>query len=286
METDLIDELSFDGFRELTMGRIHNPDYLIHKEYMTSLEEAIKKRNASIIKCTVWHRDIDELPKNYVISKEELISDFIESLYETFGDEWYAFETCFSDGGHAYGIIYNNYHLRTTRKLTQLGLLWRRARSLKEESLEHRFRHQKETFYALFFQHPQVPSESFIKIGHTMNEMKDRRLREYFFSSEEKYNERVMNFTQSYLIKTDIILREIIEKKTKSLESEMIWKFKAFRKEKRFREVLDIKVLPHLLASKKECSEANQLTMQSFVEYTGYLDSKEYQAKECRGLNH
>ncbi len=261
-------------------------EQILHEEYIRNLKEATKKRNASIIKCTVWQRDIDESPKNYVISKDELMTNFIERLYETFEDEWYAFETCFADDGHAFGTIYNNYHLRKTRRLTRLGLLWRRNRSLKERSLEYRLNNQKETFYALFFQHPQVPCESFIKIGHTMNEMRDRRLGEYFFSSEEKYNERVIDFTQSYLIKTDIILREIRERRTISLESEMIWKFEAFRKERRYREVLDIRVLPHLLAAMKECSEANQWTMQSLAEYTGYLDSKEYQAKECQCVNH
>lgn len=225
--------------------------------------------NDFLIDCELYLKSEPSNPRQYTITKEELLNKFVQDMDDLHGRDWEYFNTCFNDSGQvAYGTINNTSHLRRTNKLTPSGLKQRRY-ALNRAKWEDEKNNRVEIFYVLVFK-----DSGFLKIGNTFRDI-EYRLYNYIFprSDREKkiYDGRIIDFEKSFIVKTTKKRIDISNKIEYSLES----KFKEILKDYRFtnsKEILKIECLSEI---KVYLEKLGYLEKTSLLEYTGFEDGNE-----------
>jgi hypothetical protein len=230
-----------------------------------------------IIKCVLWLKSDPDRPTEYLITKKELLQSFIKKMNELHGSDWTCFETFFKDtGNYAYGTFCND-----GREYLTFAQLKCKRYKLNRVKWENEKLQRQEIFYILSFK-----NEDFIKIGHTFNEI-EFRLYSYLFPNsifEQQYEKRIIDFKNSFILKTDITLNAVRMKDKYPFEGTIKRKFKDHRYNGvtqgkaihgRSTEILDSNVMTFLLTEIRErCNQNLQWQLQTLEEYTGFSDSK------------
>jgi len=225
--------------------------------------------NDFLIDCELYLKSEPSNPRQYTITKEELLNKFVQDMDDLHGKDWKYFNTCFNDSGQvAYGTINNTSYLRRTNKLTPSGLKQRRY-ALNRQKWEDEKNNRVEIFYVLVFK-----DSDFLKIGNTFRDV-EYRLYNYIFprSDREKklYEGKIINFEKSFLVKTSKKRIDISSKMEISLESKIKEKLKGYRFTNS-REILKTESLPEIKVCLEKFGYSNK---KSLLEYTGFNDSTE-----------
>lgn len=194
---------------------------LKNNEFAKTLKDRIINKNDWIYYCEEDHKLIAYVYfKNNAkhielkIKKSDLVNNFISRLNSLFGNNWTKFDTFFLDTGNpAYTFFENTYHRRKNPRIPPSTLAaYILSNALNKEKAS-------KYFYLLYFQN--LP---FFKIGYTSN-FKFRLYNFLYPNSiyeKELYEGNIINFSKSFVIKTDDA--RPLEKSLKSHLKEYIYK--------------------------------------------------------------